>query len=180
MKTGAAAAGLIVVVLITPFWLFGQDGVSTLSIRGDIQKPTQWSVESLKTQFAGQAQEIKFTAGMDKSVKAGTGVLLLSVIQSAALQTDKAVKHHDLKFLVIVEAYDGYRVFFSLAELMPQAGNAQAWLLWAVDGQPLSGKEAPFRLVVLTDKAADRAIFGVTQITLADGVKLANQMKASR
>jgi hypothetical protein len=104
----------------------------------------------------------------------------LSVIQSAALQTDKAVKHHDLKFIVVVEAHDGYRVLFSLAELLPQGGHAEAWLLWAVDGKPLSGKEAPFRLVVPTDKAADRAIFGVTQIMLADGVKVANQMKASQ
>jgi DMSO/TMAO reductase YedYZ molybdopterin-dependent catalytic subunit len=179
MKTRVLPVGWMVVVLLTPFCLFGQDGASTLSIQGDIQKPLQWSVESLKTQFAGQAQEIKFTAGMDKSVKAGTGVPLLSVIQSAALRTDKAVKHHDLKFIVVVEAHDGYRVLFSLAELLPQGGHAEAWLLWAVDGKPLSGKEAPLRLVVPTDKAADRAIFGVTQIILADGVKVANQMKTS-
>lgn len=180
MKTRTLPVGLIFVVLLTPFYLFGQDGTATLSVRGDLQKPLQWSVESLKAQFAGQAQEIKFTAGMDKSVKVGTGVSLLSVIQSVALQTDKAVKHHDLKFLVVVEAHDGYRVFFSLAELLPQGGHAEAWLLWAVDGKPLSGKESPLRLVVPTDKAADRAIFGVTQIILADGVKVANQMKASQ
>jgi|WetSurSiteA1Bulk_404760.scaffolds.fasta_scaffold05152_2 hypothetical protein len=174
MKTRAEVVGLIFFVLLTPLCLFGQDGASTLSIRGDIQKPLQWSVESLKAQFAGQGQEIKFAAGMDKSVKVGTGVPLLSVIQSAALQTDKAVKHHDLKFIVVVEAHDGYRVFFSLAELMPQAGNAQAWLLWNVDGKPLAGKEAPFRLVVLTDKAADRYIFGVTKIVVVDGIKVAS------
>ena len=135
MKPCALPLSLIFVILLTSFCLLGQDSTTGLSVSGDIQKPLQWSVESMKKQFAGQAQEIKFTAGMDKSVKAGTGVPLLSVIQSAALQTDKSVKHHDLKFLVVVEAYDGYRVFFSLAELLPQGGHAEAWLLWAVDGQ---------------------------------------------
>ncbi len=168
---------LVVVVLLAQFFLPGQESATTLSVRGDIQKPTQWSAELLKTQFASQVQDVKFTAGMDKSVKVGTGIPLLSVIQSAGLQTDKAVKHHDLKFLVVVEAHDGYRVFFSLAELMPQAGNAQAWILWNVDGKPLTGKEAPFRLVVLTDKAADRYIFGVIKITLVDGMKVANESK---
>jgi hypothetical protein len=149
-------------------------------MRGDLQKTVQWSVDDLKSKFAAQVQEVKFAGGMDKATHVGTGVSLLSLIQGVALKTDSAVKHHDLKFLVIVEAHDGYRVFFSLAELMPQGGQAQAYLLWNVDGKPLSGKEAPFRLVVPTDKAGDRAIFGVTQIMLADGVKLANQIKAGQ
>lgn len=156
-----------------------QDTAATLTIRGDVQKPVQWSVEELKTKFAGQVQDIKFTAGMDKAVKVGTGLPLFSIIQTAELKTDKSIKHHDLSFLAIVEASDNYRVFFTLAELMPQGGHAQAWLLWNVDGKPLSGKEAPFRLVVSTDQGADRYIYGVTKITLVDGVKLANQLKTN-
>ncbi len=157
-----------------------QEPAAVLSVRGDLQKPVQWSADELKSKFAAQVKEIKFMGGMDKSTHVGTGVPLLALIQGVALKTDSAVKHHDLKFLVVVEAHDGYRVMFSLAELMPQGGNAEAWLLWNVDGKPLSGKELPFRLVVPTDKAGDRAIFGVTQILLADGVKVANQLKAGQ
>jgi|WetSurMetagenome_2_1015567.scaffolds.fasta_scaffold75259_1 hypothetical protein len=157
-----------------------QEPAAVLSLRGDLQKPVQWSADELKTKFSAQVKEVKFPGGMDKSTHMGTGVPLLTLIQGVQLKTDPAVKHHDLKFLVIVEAHDGYRVMFSLAELMPQGGNAEAWILWSVDGKPVSGKEAPFRLVVPTDKAGDRAIFGVTQIFLADGVKLANQLKANQ
>jgi DMSO/TMAO reductase YedYZ molybdopterin-dependent catalytic subunit len=153
-----------------------QDSAATLSVRGDVQKPSQWSLEELKEQFAGQVQSIKFTAGKDKLPKTGTGIPLLSVIRAAALKTDKSIGHHDLKFLVILEARDSYKVFFSLAELTPPpGGHAEAFLIWDVDGKPLSGKEAPLRLVLLADGEA-RQIYGVTRILLVDGIKLANQL----
>ena len=168
---------LTVVLLLPLLCIQAQDSAATLSVRGDIQKPTQWSVEALKVQFAGQVQNVKFTAGKDKQPKAGTGIPLLSVIQAAALKTDPKIGHHDLKFLVILEAKDSYRVFFSLAELTPPTGgHAQAFLIWDLDGRPLSGKEAPLRLVLLTDGEA-RQIYGITRITLVDGVKLADQLK---
>jgi DMSO/TMAO reductase YedYZ molybdopterin-dependent catalytic subunit len=170
----------LTVAVLTLHFAAAQDSASTLSIRGDIQKPVHWSVEALKMQFAGQAQQIKFAAGKDKQLKVGTGVSLLSVVQAAALKTDQSVRHHDLKFLVILEATDSYRVFFSLAELMPQCGHAQAWLIWSVDGKPLSEKESPVRLVVSSDQGADRYIYGISTISLVDGDKLAKQLKADQ
>jgi DMSO/TMAO reductase YedYZ molybdopterin-dependent catalytic subunit len=157
--------------------IFAQGSTSTLSIRGDVQKPAQWSMESLKAQFAGQVQSVKFTAGKDKQQKVGTGIPLLSVIQAAALKTDQRISHHDLKFLVILEAKDSYQAFFSLAELTPPQGSSPlAFIIWDVDGKPLSEKEAPLRLILTTHGEA-RQIHGITTITLVDGVKLANQLK---
>jgi len=166
---------LIAVILLSWHLVFAQS--PALAIRGDVQKPAQWTIEELKSQFAGQAQAVKFVGGMDKSEKTGTGVPLLSLIQAAEPKVEKGTKHHELAFLVIVEATDSYRVFFSMPELMPKVGHAQAWLLWDVDGKPLSGKEAPLRLVVTTDQSPDRNIYGIAKITLVDGVKLANQLK---
>lgn len=62
-----------------------------------------------------------------------------------------------------------YRAFFSLAELLPAIGGAQAWLLFDVNGKALEGKEAPLRLVVPSDKTHDRNIYGITSLTLVDG-----------
>jgi DMSO/TMAO reductase YedYZ molybdopterin-dependent catalytic subunit len=165
------------VFLLTLGYVPAQDSSGTLSISGDIQKSAQWSVETLKTQFTGEVQDIKFAAGKDKPANVGTGIPLLAVIQSAAPKSDQVTKHQDLGFFVILEAYDKYRVFFSLPELMPQGGHAQAWIIWAVDGKLLSGKEAPFRLIVTTDQGHDRNIYGLTKITLVDGNKLANRLK---
>lgn len=168
---------IFALILLPLSCILAQDSASTLSIRGDVQKPAQWSMDSLRAQFASQVQSVKFTSGKDKQPKVGTVIPLLSVIQAAALKTDQRINHHDLKFLVILEAKDSYQSFFSLAELTPPQGrNAQAFLIWDVDGKPLSEKEAPLRLVLAADGEA-RQIHGLTTITLVDGVKLANQLK---
>ena len=151
---------------------------TTLAVKGDVLKPVQWSMEDLKKQFTKETQTIEFSIGKDKSQKKGTGIPLLSVIQAAGPKVEKTPKHHELTFLVFIEAGDSYRVFFSLAELLPQAGSAQAWLIWDVDGEPLSGKEAPFRLVVPSDRGHDRDIYGIATIYLVDGTRLATRLEA--
>jgi DMSO/TMAO reductase YedYZ molybdopterin-dependent catalytic subunit len=171
---------LAAAVLLPLRFIAARDSASTLSIRGDIQKPIDWSLETLKAQLSSKVQSVKFASGKDKQPKTGTGVPLLSVIQAAALKTDQRMNHHDLKFLVILEAKDSYQAFFSLAELTPLPGrDPQAFLIWDVDRKPLSEKEAPLRLILTTDGAA-REIRGVTTITLVDGVKLANQLKEKK
>jgi DMSO/TMAO reductase YedYZ molybdopterin-dependent catalytic subunit len=177
MRTHFSSLIFFMAVLLPLRFIPAQDSFSTLSIRGDVQKPTQWSMEALKTQFASQVQSVKFMSGKDQQPKVGTGIPLLSVIQTAALKTDPRIGHHDLKFLVILEAKDSYQAFFSLAELTPpQGSDARAFLIWDVDGKPLSGKEAPLRLILTTDGEA-RKIHGVTTITLMDGINLANQFR---
>ncbi len=170
---------LLVGVLAPVHRSLAQAPSSTLVVRGDIQKPGEWTVESIRQQFAGQARAVTFTAG-DKQPRVGTGIPLYSLIQEAAPRTEKVPKHYDLSFFVILEARDGYRVFFTLAELSPQCGNAQVWLVWEVDGKPLSEKEAPFRLAVLSDQGHDRYIYGISTITLVDGTRLANQLAGQK
>jgi len=166
---------ILTVALLTGCWALAEEP-ATLVVRGDVLNPVQWSAEELKAEFSKETQEVKFSLDKGKTQQVGTGVPLFSLIQAATLKTEKTQKHHDLTFLVYVEARDSYRVFFSLAELAPQGGNVQAWLLWDVDGKPLSGKEAPFRLVVTSDRGHDRNIYAVASINLVDGTKLANQL----
>jgi len=166
---------LLSAVLLSLNPLSAQDPVTTLSIQGDVQKPVQWTIEQLKEQFADQIQDIKFGGGQNSSEKTGTGIPLLSAIKAAEPKVEKETKwtlkdklHYSMVFLVTVEAGDSYKVFFSLPELMPEFGNVQAWLLWSVDGKQLTGKEAPLRLVVSTDKWPDRNIYGIVKIALMD------------
>jgi hypothetical protein len=157
---------------------FAQSQDAGLSIRGDVLKPCLWSINDLKRQFAAEVQAIQFTLGENKQQRTGTGIPLLSLIKAAKLKTQKEPKHYDLSFLVIVEARDGYRAHFSFAELSSECGHANVWLFWDVDGKPLSGKEAPLRLVVSTDRDPDRCIYGIASITLVDGTQLANRLAA--
>lgn len=171
---------VVVAVLFTAHYVLAQGSAAILEVRGDVLKPGQWSVEALKQQFAKETQEVKFTAGEDKQQKTGTGIPLLSLIKAAGLKIEKTPKHYDLSFMIIIEAHDGYRAYFSYAELSPQQGHAEVWLVWNVDGKPLVGKEAPLRLVVSTDRAPDRCIYGIANMTLVDGTKLANQLATSK
>ena len=166
-------------VLVSTSWAIAQEA-ATVSVRGDVVQKRQWSSEELKKQFSDQIQTIKFSSGKDQPQQTGTGIPLLTLIQAAGPKVEKTPKHHNLTFFVIVEARDSYRVFFSLAELLPQGGNAQAWLIWEVDGKPLVKKEAPYRLIVLSDQGHDRQIYAVAAIQLIDGAKLANQLAAKQ
>lgn len=176
---------LFLAVLMPLNILFAQEPAMTMSIGGDVKKPRQWSAEQLKAQFADQIQGVKFLDPMSSwKEKTGNGIPLLSVIKAAEPRLEKVTKfhkdvmHYDMVFLVILEARDSFHVYFSLAELMPEFSSTRVWLVWDKEGKPLSGKDAPFRLVVLNSKMPDREIYGISSITLVDGDKLASQLKA--
>jgi hypothetical protein len=152
----------------------------SLLIRGAVLEPGRWAPSDVKREFSDQIQSVTFTAGRDKAQHVGTGIPLLSLLQKAVLKTEKVPKHHDLTFLVIIEAHDSYRVFFSFAELVPTCGRTQAFLVWDVDGKPLSGDQAPYRLIVTSDQGADRNIYGIAAITLVDGTQVANQLAGGK
>jgi hypothetical protein len=171
--------GIAAMILGAASWTLAQEAAK-ITVRGDVVQQRQWSTEELKKQFPDQIQNIKFSSSKENPQQTGTGIPLLTLIQAAAPKVEKTPKHHDLTFFVVVEARDTYRVFFSLAELLPQGGTAQAWLIWDVDGKTLLEKEAPYRLVVLSDRGRDRQIYAITTIRLIDGAKLATQSAAGQ
>ena len=130
----------------------------------------------VRQQFADKIQRVPFATGENKEQHTGTGIPLVALLLKAGLRTQQTPKHYDLSFFVIVEAHDGYRAYFSLAELLPANGHASAFLIWDVDGKPLPAKETPFRLIAASDRDADRSIYGIATIRLVDGTKLANQL----
>jgi DMSO/TMAO reductase YedYZ molybdopterin-dependent catalytic subunit len=155
---------------------YAQQNVTSIEIGGDILKPRQWTISDLKQQFAKDIQTVKFSTGTDQAQHSGTGIPLLSLVQAGEPKNESTPKHYDLSFFVIIEARDNYRVYFSLAELLPACGNAQAWLVWDMDAKALPEKEAPVRLVVSSDKGHDRYIYGIARVTLVDGTKLAARL----
>ena len=173
---------LSISILLSFDCLFAQDSVETLSIQGDVNKPLQWTVEQLKEQFADKVQDVPFRARSDRPGKIATGVPLLSIIQAAQPKAEKAniwastKEHHNMLFLVMLEdTTNGYYVFFSAAELMPEFGNEEAWVVWNIDEKPLTEREAPVRLIIPNDKWLDREIFSLNKITIMDGIKLGDQ-----
>lgn len=189
MRPCFKTAILLSAALISLNCLLAQDSAMTISIGGDVNNPRQWSVEQLKARFSDHIQQVKFLDPLSSfKEKTGDGIPLYSLIKAAELRKEKETKwtrrdrgdaatHSHMVFFVILEARDSFRAFFSLAELMPQFRSTQVYLVWDKDGEPLSGKDAPLRLAVSNDRDPDRAIYGISSITLVDGEKLADQLK---
>ena len=147
---------------------------NSLEIRGDVDKPRTWSIEDVKKQFAGEIQTVESVSGPEKPAKTSTGIPLISLIKAAELKTAETPKHYDLSFIVILEAHDGYRAYFTFAELALNVKDSPTLLVWEENGKPLVDNELPFRLFT---KGGDRSIYGITSITLVDGIKLSNSLK---
>ena len=49
---------------------------------------------------------------------------------------------------VLIEAADGYRVVFSLAEVFPEPGGRNVVLVDRKNGEPLDAKTGPYQVVV--------------------------------
>ena len=161
-------------LLLLPCTIFAQTSTS-LTIRGDVFKPITLTPEAVKKQFAEELLTRKYVAGQDKKEKTAIGIPLLSVIRAAELKTEATPKHYDMSFIIIIEAHDGYRAYFSLAELMSREheNESKTLLVMEEDGHMLSGNDTPFKLLTTGN---DRRIFGITSITLVDGTKLADSL----
>jgi hypothetical protein len=140
----------------------------TVRVGGAVNKPVEWSIDKLRETFASQLTKVEYVAKGQKHLS--TCVPLLSIVQAAEPMTDAKHKNFSLRLAVVVQAADGYAATFGMGELLPDVGNRQAWLALDMDGQPLSGREAPAKLIVPGDGKPTRAIWGVTRIDVTDPV----------
>src|SRR5262249_40034928 len=86
------------------------------------------------------------------------GVQLVDLLQSVGIAFGKELRGNRTPTVCIIEASDGYRVVVTLLEMDPATTDATILLVDRRDGEPLSEKEGPFRLVIPTDKRQVRWI----------------------
>jgi hypothetical protein len=92
-----------------------------------------------------------------------SGVRLADVLRLVGVPID-TLHRPELVQRVLVEAADGYRVVFSLAELAPGIGDRTVIVADRRDGQPLPPTEAPWRLLVPGDGSHPRWARQVTAL----------------
>jgi DMSO/TMAO reductase YedYZ molybdopterin-dependent catalytic subunit len=143
---------------------------SVLHVEGEVPKPSDWTVKRLREELALQIKPVQFTSrGKQHTANC---LPLLSVLKAAGVQTelkmdpkaDPKVKNAEVRLVVLVEGSDGYGAAFSLAELLPEVGNRQVWLALDLDGEPLTGRDGPTRLIVPDDQKPARWIRNVAVI----------------
>ena len=84
-------------------------------------------------------------------------------------------KHSEARFVVLARGKDGYLASFALPELLPEAGNKGAFVVWEVNGKPLSAREGPFRLAVLNEKKPMRWVYNLVALEIYDGKRLSRE-----
>ncbi|HRP72601.1 MAG TPA: molybdopterin-dependent oxidoreductase [Luteimonas sp.] len=94
------------------------------------------------------------------------GVPLLDLLRTSGAIPDGRLGGPHLARYVLVDARDGYRVLFSLAELDPGTGNRAVFVVDRCDGKPLDADTGPLRLLVPNDVRAARSVRQLDAVTV--------------
>ena len=94
------------------------------------------------------------------------GVPLSAVLKLAGVEIGGKMKGPQLTQVVLVEAADGYKVVFALAEVDPDFATREILLADKSDGKPLDAKQGPFRIIAPGDKRAGRWVRMVTTLRI--------------
>jgi hypothetical protein len=94
------------------------------------------------------------------------GVPLAALLSSAGIQLGDKLRGPRMTEVLLVEAADGYKVVFALAELDPAFATREIILADKRDGKLLDAKEGPLRIVAPGDKRPARWVRQVTVLRL--------------
>ena len=132
---------------------------AALKISGDILSPLTLSAEDIRAMPRGSVQF------QDQGVtKKYEGVWLHDVLRKAGAPMGNEAHGKALATYVVATARDGYQVVFSLGELDPAFRDNEILLADTIDGQPLSERQGPFRIVVPHDKRGARSVRMLNEI----------------
>ncbi len=138
-----------------------------LSIAGAVARPIQWSTADLQKQFTSDGKTIAYRL-KGKRHKAHCIPLWSLLTAATPTPADPKPKNALLTFVVTVSAADGYAAAFSLSELSPNYGHAAVYVALDRDGQPLTDKDGPVELLVISDTKPSRWVHGMRQILVSD------------
>jgi len=96
------------------------------------------------------------------------GVPVAALLGRAGAPLGKQLRGPRMKLYVVVEAADGYRAVFALAEFDSDFTDRVILLVDRRDGHPLSSKEGPFRIVVPGEKRHARWVREVTALDIQE------------
>lgn len=132
---------------------------ATVTIGGDVAKPLRLDAEAL-------AKYARVAVSASDHGKTGhwEGVRLIELLREAGAPTGDALRGQALALYVRVDAADGYRAVYALAELDPGFRDGEVILADRRDGKPLDAKEGPFCLVAPAEKRPARWVRQVTAI----------------
>jgi len=92
------------------------------------------------------------------------GVAMAELLRRAGLPQGEDLRGPLLTRSLLISAHDGYRALFSLPEFDPAFTDNRALLADRMDGQPMSARDGPLRLVMPAEKREARWVRMVERI----------------
>jgi hypothetical protein len=94
------------------------------------------------------------------------GVPLATLLSMAGVELGDKLRGSRMTEVLLVEAADGYKVVFALAEIDPAFATREIIVADKRDGKPLDAREGPLRIVALGDKRPARWVRQVTALKI--------------
>jgi len=111
---------------------------------------------------------VKVTTSVAGSSATFEGVSLKAVLGKAGVGFGESLRGKRMASCLLVEASDGYRAVFALAELDPGFTDKQIILAFSKDARLLDAKEGPYRIVIPDEKRMARWVRQVTTLKIVD------------
>jgi DMSO/TMAO reductase YedYZ molybdopterin-dependent catalytic subunit len=140
----------------------GKAGV-WLQVAGEVARPLNISGDEF-ARLSRQAVKARGHDGVDSQFE---GVSLAEILSKAGVPTGKDVRGPAAALYVSVEASDGYRAVFALAELDPAFTDRIILLADRRDGKPLSARDGPLQVIVPGEKRHARWVRQVIKLKVA-------------
>ncbi len=137
-----------------------------LDLRGDVPNPRR--IEAAELHQLPRT-ELRTTDPHDSGREiVYSGTPLVEVLKAGGLQLESGTARirETVAITVLIEATDGYRAAFALAELDSELTDRIILLADTKDGQPLPPSEGSFRVIVPGEKRAARWVRQVRAVTV--------------
>jgi DMSO/TMAO reductase YedYZ molybdopterin-dependent catalytic subunit len=131
----------------------GQSG-KPLQVTGDVRTPLTLTVGDLKAMPRTRV-DVKDEGGRLLKYE---GVLVGEILKKAGATLGTEMRGGAMATYVVANASDGYQVIFSLAELDPVLTGSEIIVADTIDGEPLSAKQGPLRIVAPKDTRPARSL----------------------
>jgi DMSO/TMAO reductase YedYZ molybdopterin-dependent catalytic subunit len=142
----------------------GAGTTTEFSLSGKVQTPGVYTLSSLEA-LPATIENVTYLAGGSPVNTKFTGVPLWTLLTTAGLITDPAVKNDILNYYVLATGSDGYEAIFSLGELDPMFGGTGMpdLIAYLQDGAPI-GADGFARVVVPGDIFGGRYVSNLVSL----------------
>ena len=135
-------------------------GAQTVSIGGDVDRPSRLDVSDLE-KLPATTVETAFQTGHGPEHHVWTGALLWDVLSLTGLR-DAANARAKARHVISVKGRDGYVVALALGEVAPDLEGKTVVIAYRQDSDTTASRE--LRLVVPGDKHGARAVRDVVEV----------------